>query len=211
MPGLALGISASTEAGGYRPGGLRGTGPALAGNVGTGGAFALSRGGNYRVSTFLRSLWSGPAPLDVFGGGLRGFGPALAGNVGRGRAFALNARGELGCGRSNARCEPNSLRLCHGVGLGVGPKYVSYAGPTPPTRLQRNTVGYFRRRRSGGSAGSVLRAQGSLRENELSRCARGVGLIASSACSGPIPPPPRQGGVKGFRFGVGPEWQLVKA
>ena len=99
--------------------GLRGTVPALAGNVGTGGAFALPREGNYRESTFLRSLWPGPAPLDVFGGGLRGFGPALAGNVGRGRAFALNARGELGCGRSNARCEPNPLRLCHGVGLGV--------------------------------------------------------------------------------------------
>ena len=113
--------------------GLRGTVPALAGNGGTGGAFALPREGNYRESTFLRSLWPGPAPLDVFGGGLRGFGPALAGNVGRGRAFALNARGELGCGRSNARCEPNPLRLCHGVGLGVGPKYVSYAGPTPPT------------------------------------------------------------------------------
>ena len=75
--------------------GLRGTVPALAGNVGTGGAFALAREGNYRVSTFLRSLWPGPAPLDVFGGGLRGTVPALAGNVGTGGAFALNARGEL--------------------------------------------------------------------------------------------------------------------
>ena len=70
-------------------GGLRGTVPALAGNVGTGGAFALAREGNYRESTFLRSLWPGAAPLDVFGGGLRGFGPALAGNVGTGGAFAL--------------------------------------------------------------------------------------------------------------------------
>ena len=68
-------------------GALRGTVPALAGNVGTGGAFALPREGNYRESTFLRSLRPGPAPLDVFGGALRG--------------------------------------------LGVGPAYVSYAGPTP--------------------------------------------------------------------------------
>ena len=48
---------------------LRGTVPALAGNVGTGGAFALAREGNYRESTFLRSLRPGPAPLDVFWGG----------------------------------------------------------------------------------------------------------------------------------------------
>ena len=57
-----------------------------------------------------------------------------------------------------------------------------------------------------GSAGSVLRSQGSLREGELSRCARGVGLIASSACSGPIPLPLRLGGVKGLRCGVGPAY-----
>ena len=41
MPGLALGISAST--------GLRGIGPALAGNVGAGWAFALSREGDQGV------------------------------------------------------------------------------------------------------------------------------------------------------------------
>ena len=38
-----------------------------------------------------------------------------------------------------------------------------------------------------GSAGSVLRAQGSSGEDELSRCARGECLIASNACSGPVP------------------------
>ena len=73
---------------------LRGTVPALAGNVGTGGAFALAREGDYRVSTFLRSLWPGPAPLDVFGGALRGTVPALAGNVGTGGAFALPREGD---------------------------------------------------------------------------------------------------------------------
>ena len=42
-----------------------------------------------------------------------------------------------------------------------------------------------------GSAGSVLRAQVSSGENELSRCARGEGLIASNACSSPVPLPLR--------------------
>ena len=49
LPGLALGISASTEVGGIGREGLRGTSPALAGNVGTGGAFALSRDGDQDV------------------------------------------------------------------------------------------------------------------------------------------------------------------
>ena len=39
------------------------------------------------------------------------------------------------------------------------------------------------------SAGSVLRAQGSSGEGGFSRCARGEGWIASSACSGPVPLP----------------------
>ena len=83
----SCGVSAGKRA-------LRGTGPALAGNVGTGGAFALVREGDYRVSTFLRSLRPGPAPLGVFGGALRGTGPALAGNVGTGGAFALVREGD---------------------------------------------------------------------------------------------------------------------
>ena len=41
-----------------------------------------------------------------------------------------------------------------------------------------------------GSAGSVLRSQGSSREHGLSRCARGIEVIASNARSGPIPLPP---------------------
>ncbi len=44
--------------------------------------------------------------------------------------------------------------------------------------------------RGWGSAGSVLRSQGSSREYGLSRCARGVRVIASNAPSGPIPLPP---------------------
>ena len=41
-----------------------------------------------------------------------------------------------------------------------------------------------------GSAGPDLRAQGSSKEERLSRCARGMGWIASSVCSGPVPLPP---------------------
>jgi hypothetical protein len=48
-----------------------------------------------------------------------------------------------------------------------------------------------------GSAGSVLRSQGSSREYGLSRCARGVRVIASNARSGPIPLPP------GIRLSIG--------
>ena len=111
----SCGVSAGKRA-------LRGTGPSLAGNVGTGGAFALAREGDIgcrrsyarsgpvplrltylvgrsagpglrsqgtlgqeelsrcratgiRMSTFLRSLRPGPAPLDVFLG--RSVGPGL--------------------------------------------------------------------------------------------------------------------------------------
>jgi hypothetical protein len=49
-----------------------------------------------------------------------------------------------------------------------------------------------------GSAGSVLRTQGSSGEGELSRCARGEGLIASNACSGPVPLPLRLWGPRLF-------------
>ena len=41
-----------------------------------------------------------------------------------------------------------------------------------------------------GSAGPDLRAQGSSKAERLSRGARGMRLIASSACSGPVPLPP---------------------
>jgi len=41
-----------------------------------------------------------------------------------------------------------------------------------------------------GSAGPGLRSQGSSNKGMLSRCARGDGMIASSARSAPIPLPP---------------------
>jgi hypothetical protein len=41
-----------------------------------------------------------------------------------------------------------------------------------------------------GSAGPGLRSQGSSNKGMLSRCARGDGVIASSARYGPIPLPP---------------------
>ncbi len=61
---------------------LRGNGPALAGNVGTGSAFARPRDGDIRVSTFQCSLRPGPAPLR---GG--------AGRLGEGEAFGAPQRG----------------------------------------------------------------------------------------------------------------------
>jgi hypothetical protein len=88
----------------FAGGGFRGIGPALAGNVGAGRAFALCARG-IRMWTFLCSLRPGPAAAgcgqlsngdsgsEFAGEGFRGIGPALAGNVGAGRVFALCARG----------------------------------------------------------------------------------------------------------------------
>jgi hypothetical protein len=53
----------------------------------------------------------------------------------------------------------------------------------------RGMAGWFPRP-GLGSAGSDLRAQGSSKEERRSRCARGMGWIASNACSGPVPLPP---------------------
>ena len=55
----------------------------------------------------------------------------------------------------------------------------------------------------GGSAGWVLRSQGSSREHGLSRCARGVSVIASNARSGPIPLP---SGTIRLSIGVWRDW-----
>ena len=63
------------------------------GNVGTGGAFALPREGNYSVSTFLRSLRPGPAPLDVFGGGSAGPCLRSQGTLGQVELSRWRARG----------------------------------------------------------------------------------------------------------------------
>ena len=112
------------------PGGSAGSGLRSQGTLGQ-EELSRWRATGIQVSTFLRSLRLGPAPLDVFGGGgLRGFCPALAGNV-------------------------------TGSGYGVGPINVSYAGPTPlvstplvwddpagpgPTPPMGDPAGRFRRR-----------------------------------------------------------------
>jgi hypothetical protein len=52
----------------------------------------------------------------------------------------------------------------------------------------------------GGSAGTVLRSQGSSGEDRPLRCAQVFLWIASSARSGPIPLPPGWGGCPGRRW-----------
>ena len=64
-----------------------------------------------------------------------------------------------------------------------------------------------------GSAGSVLRSQGSSREHGLSRCARGVRVIASNARSGPIPQPLVRAwwvAICQSLFGLTPGFQLLR-
>ena len=64
-----------------------------------------------------------------------------------------------------------------------------------------------------GSAGSVLRSQGSSREYGLSRCARGMRVIASNARSGPIPLPPVRAwwlAICRSFFGLTPGFQLLR-
>jgi len=116
--------------------GLCGIGPALAGNVGTGGAFALSREGDQDVDVpMLAPDLSRCRPGAVVGVGgqshlftqkgtlftilmllrwLRGSGPALAGNVGTGEAFALSREGDQGVdvpmlAPDLSRCRPGVL------------------------------------------------------------------------------------------------------
>jgi hypothetical protein len=86
---------------------LLGMGPTLAGNVGTGWAFALNaRGGSGCRRSYARY---GPIPLRLrtfcWGWGLRS-----QGTLGEAWAFALNARGGSGCRRSYARSGPIPLR-----------------------------------------------------------------------------------------------------
>ena len=73
--------------------GLRGNGPALAGNVGAGWAFALSREGDQGVDVPMLAPARSRCRLAYLGA-LRGIGPALAGNVGTGWAFALSREGD---------------------------------------------------------------------------------------------------------------------
>jgi hypothetical protein len=151
--GLALGVS--------RGWGLRGIGPARAGNVGDRLGFrAVARwGSGCRRS----NACSGPVPLPLGGSvvglalgvgrrwGLRGIGPARAGNVGTGSAFALSRDGDQGVdvpmlAPARSRCRWVVRSLGWRLGWVVG----------------------------GGSAGSCLRAQGSSGEDGvIALCARG--------------------------------------
>ena len=64
----------------------------------------------------------------------------------------------------------------------------------------------------GGSAGSVLRSQGSSGEDRLLRCAQGFLWIASNARSGPIPLPPAGGVVweegEAFSLWIWVRWEV---
>ena len=83
---------------------------ALAGNVGTGGAFQRYRAGGIRMSTFLCSLRPDPAPLR-FWVGSAGSGAPFAGKLERGGAFALRARGEVDRFQCSLRPDPAPLRF----------------------------------------------------------------------------------------------------
>ena len=112
--------------------------------------------------------------------GLRGIGPALAGNVGTGGAFALSREGGSGCRRSNARSGPIPLppvrawwvAICWSFGIGrLGLRFVDGLRFLGGVVLRVWRWGWVA---GGGSAGSVLRSQGTLGQEERSRCrARG--------------------------------------
>ena len=121
---------------------LRGTVPALAGNVGTGGAFALPREGNYRESTFLRSLWPGPAPLDVFGGGSAGSVLRSQGTLGQVELSRCRARGiRMWTFLCSLRTKP-ALPVSRGVAGSVPHMTHMRDRPLRPTKLptQRSTL-----------------------------------------------------------------------
>ena len=145
--------------------GLRGMGPAPARKLGGGSAFALcTRGEGDR---FQRGLRTHPAPLAYF---WLGMGPAPDRKLGGGSAFAL-------CGKYCADRFQRGLRTHPAAALGL-----STWTPREGTRCFVWSVGI-------GSAGWVLRPTGSSGEDQLSRCARWEGVIASNAGYGPIPLP----------------------
>ena len=225
---------------------LRGNGPALAGNLGTGWAFALSREGDQGVDVPMLAptrsrcrfvewgyvpLWGGliVAVEEKQSSFNRCFGDGVEAQEGSGKdgAFALCARdfGDRlqcslrpdpaaawriwGCsvvpvlrrkalGRWGVRSAPTGHRiLARGEtpGYGAQPEHSEGTPHTPGRSHTCFAVAKCRGWRlglvgGGGSAGSVLRSQGSSREHGLSRCARGMSVIASNARSGPIPLPP---------------------
>ena len=104
---------------------------------------------------------------------LRGIGPALAGNVGTGGAFALSREGGSGCRRSNARSGPIPLppvrawwvAICWSFGIGrLGLRFADGLRFLGAGCVAGLAMGLSR---GWGSAGSVLRSQGSSEEEGL--------------------------------------------
>jgi len=129
----------------------RSAGPVLR-SQGTWGQAGLSRcraRGN-RVWTFLCLLWTGPAPLQVFGGAPRDRSCARRERGDR-LGFRAVARGGIGCGRSYARFGPIPLRF----------KYLGALRGTGPT-LAEEAQGRFGLSRCARGVFGV-RLQGSLR------------------------------------------------
>jgi hypothetical protein len=98
---------------------------------------AAARGGIGCRRSYARS---GPVPLRLTYLVGRSAGPCLRsqGTLGQVELSRCRARGIIGSRRSYARSGPVPLRLTYFGGaprswgrLGVGPAYVSYAGPTP--------------------------------------------------------------------------------
>ena len=130
----------------------------------------------------------GPGTADeakFLGGGLRGIGPALAGNVGASLAFALSREGDqdvdvpmLAPARSRCRFvdwgqkRGRSLTFTQKGPLSLIPKGGWWVRDCWRGEVPR-----------GGSAGSVLRSQGTLGPPELSRWrARGI-RMSTFQCS----------------------------
>jgi hypothetical protein len=128
--------------------------------------------------------------------GLRGIGPALAGKLAGVWAFALRARGEGDRFQCSLRPDPAAAGACVVGGYLPVPFWADAWVSVVANWLRFLGVRLGCGSGDGGwvvgqgSAGSVLRSQGSSREHGLSRCARGMRVIASNARSGPIPLPP---------------------
>ncbi len=137
--------------------------------------------------------WSGDGAESRVG--LRGIGPVLAGKLAGAWAFALRARDEGDRFQCSLRPDPAAAGACVVGGyllvlfwadawVSVVADWLRFLGVGCVAGLAMGLS------RGWGSAGSVLCSQGSSREHGLSRCARGVRVIASNPRSGPIPLPP---------------------
>ena len=92
--------------------GLRGTGPALAGKLWRGSAFALCA----MEGLIASNARSGPIPLRCGFMVLRGTGPALAGKLWGGSAFALCATEGLIASNARSGAVPRPLSSARAMG-----------------------------------------------------------------------------------------------